>query len=659
MTEQSSKNKRGESPTAELAFLRKRVAELERSNALFEARETRYRELIERVHDMVWTVDLSGAVTFLNSACQGITGYSRQELLGKNLADLVAPENLQSAQEALSRKWGGEQSRRSEIRILAKNGAPVDLEVTSALIERDGRAAGILAIARDVTDRKEAQETLRQSAQNFEDLFATHPLPMWVFELATLQYLAVNQAAMDKYGYSREEFLAMQATALRPPGEGQRFLAYLGNLPMECRGNAGRWRHLAKNGRIIDVEVSWRRVTFGGREAILSVIQDISERKLLEEQLRQAQKLEAVGRLAGGVAHDFNNILTVICGYSQLLLNRIDLEHPMRSGLDHIRQSADKAAVLTRQLLAFSRRQSLQPGILDLNQIVADMEKMLRRLVGEHIELATRLDPDLGRVQADPSQIEQVILNLVLNAREAMPQGGAIALETQMAECPAAESAAGRKPGLYPMLSVTDTGTGIGEEIRGLLFDPFFTTRQEREGAGLGLSAVHGMVEQHGGFIRVLSQPGEGARFEVFLPPTPDPDEMPVFAACAMRGTETILVVEDEGGVLRLIGETLRGYGYTVLESSDSARALEMAHASEPRIDLLLTDIVMPKVNGRALAEAWKSLHPEVKVLFMSGYSGEASSSSPACPAFPLLQKPFSGLKLSQAVRESLDGSSD
>jgi CheY-like chemotaxis protein len=267
------------------------------------------------------------------------------------------------------------------------------------------------------------------------------------------------------------------------------------------------------------------------------------------------------------------------------------------------------------------------------------------------------LSPDLGRIHADPSQIEQALLNLILNAREAMPNGGTITLATERAECPAAEAAAGRRPGVYAMLSVTDTGKGIDNEIRSLLFDPFFTTKEQREGAGLGLSAVYGTVEQHGGFIRVSSEPGKGARFEVYLPQCPDSDDPPEFDSMGLRGRETILVVEDENIVLRLVSETLRAYGYTVLESSDSAAALEMARREEVMIDVLLTDLVMPNVNGRALAEGWKARRPELKVLFMSGYGEDPMTHQRLDgPHVTLLQKPFSSFKLARTIREVLDG---
>ena len=355
-------------------------------------------------------------------------------MIGKDLADLVAPQNLDATRRALGRKWETDKSTHFEIQILAKNGSAVELEVSSSILEQDGKPAGVLAIARDITERKQAQAALRRSAEEFEYLFSRHPQPMWVFDSRTLEFLEVNQAAVRKYGYSREEFLRMTATDLRPSEEVPKLMAHLGARLLGGSGNAGRWRHCTKDGAIIDVEVLWHSVVFADRDAVLAVMQDVTERRLFEEQLHQSHKLEAVGRLAGGVAHDFNNLLTVITGYSQLLLNRIDREHPMHGGLDQIRVSADKAAVLTRQLLAFSRRQALQPAILDLNALLADMEKLLRRLIGEHIELITKFSPELGRVRADPSQIEEVIMNLALNARDAMPGGGTLTIETATME---------------------------------------------------------------------------------------------------------------------------------------------------------------------------------------------------------------------------------
>ncbi len=304
----------------ELESARRRIAELERVNAILAAGQGRYRDLVENARDMIWTLDMAGNVTFLNSACEAITGYSKLEWLGKDLAGLIAP-----------------QARHFEIRIRAKDGRAIDLEVNTAILELEGKPAGILAIARDITERQQAQEALRRSAKEFEYLFSNHPLPMWVFDSRTLRLLEVNQAGLTKYGYSRDEFLALSAADLRPEDEVPQFLAHLRQRSGAKSGNAGYWKHCTRDGRVLDVEVLWHSVVFAGRNAILAVIQDVTERRLFEEQLQQSHKLEAVGRLAGGVAHDFNNLLTVIAGYSQLLLNRIDLEHPMHAGLDQIR----------------------------------------------------------------------------------------------------------------------------------------------------------------------------------------------------------------------------------------------------------------------------------------------------------------------------------
>jgi PAS domain S-box-containing protein len=642
----------------ELESLRRRVAQLEQANAALDERQGLYRDLIENAIDMIWTLDLEGNVTFLNSACETITGYTKNELIGKDLAELVGPQNLAAARAALGRKWETNTATHFEIRILSKDGKPLDLEINTSVLDRQGRPVGFLAIARNITDRKQAQADFRRTAREFEYLFSNHPQPMWVFEAQTLRFLEVNHAAVDKYGYSREEFLAMTATEVRPPEEVSRFIAQFQEQSKRSSANAGLWRHRTRGGALLDVEVLWNWVVFAGKDAVLAVIQDVTERRLLEEQLHQSHKLEAVGRLAGGIAHDFNNLLTVITGYSQLLLNRIDTDHPMHSGLDQIRVSADKAAVLTRQLLAFSRRQAMQPGILDLNAVITDVEKMLRRLIGEHIELKTLLSPELGRVRADASQIEEVIMNLALNARDAMPHGGTVTVETSRAEF-TVQTAAGHPAGSYVMISVSDTGEGIDSETRQRLFEPFFTTKGQREGRGLGLSAVYGIVEQHGGFIRVSSERGQGSRFDVCLPRlphVPDPVDVAVMEPLGIGGNETILVVEDEAGVLKLISETLRVYGYNVIGTTDGLEAMEIAGRQEQHVDLLLTDIIMPKMNGRRLGDAWKLLNPAVKVLYMSGYTKDDQwTQLLADLGDQLLAKPFSSSRLAQKVREALD----
>jgi len=396
----------------------------------------------------------------------------------------------------------------------------------------------------------------------------------------------------------------------------------------------------------------------------LGILLDITEHKRLEEQLRQAQKMEAVGRLAGGVAHDFNNLLTAIGGYSDLLLADLEVADPRRSDVVEIKKATDRAAALTRQLLAFSRRQVLQPTVLDLNAVVTGAEKLLRRLIGEDILLVTRLDPALGAVRADAGQVEQVVMNLAVNARDAMRRGGTLTIETTNVVV-GAEGRPGEKasipPGPYVELRVADTGTGMDAETQRRLFEPFFTTREKGEGTGLGLATVYGIVKQSGGFIWVDSAPGLGTTFTVHLPQVFEsvvPGEAAGSTGADVSGTETILVVEDEPAVREVACKALLAYGYTVLEAGDANGALALAADRGARVDLLLTDVVMPGLSGRALAERLLAERPGLRVLFMSGYTDDAIGLHGVLePGTNFLQKPFAGETLVRKVREILDAS--
>jgi two-component system cell cycle sensor histidine kinase/response regulator CckA len=384
------------------------------------------------------------------------------------------------------------------------------------------------------------------------------------------------------------------------------------------------------------------------------------EQKQLEERLRQAHKMEAVGRLAGGVAHDFNNLLTIIRGHSDLLLDRIGGTESNRNSVEQIQKAAGRAVSMTRQLLAFSRMQVLQPRVLDLNAVVADLGKMLPRLIGEHIEYAFLPEPKLSPVKADPGQIEQVILNLVVNSRDAMPDGGRITVRTSNVEMDAREAA--RRPpmpaGRYILLSVSDTGHGMDEGTKTHIFEPFFTTKEVGKGTGLGLATVYGVVKQSGGFIWVDSALGKGTSFEIYLPQVAEPvrpSDGEAKPAAIPRGTETILVVEDESGVRELTREFLKVSGYAVLEAKDGIQALEVAAQHPGAVHLALIDVVMPRMGGAELAERIRTARPDTRILFMSGYSeyasiGAASLRSPT----PILQKPFSISSLVGKIREVL-----
>jgi nitrogen-specific signal transduction histidine kinase/CheY-like chemotaxis protein len=394
---------------------------------------------------------------------------------------------------------------------------------------------------------------------------------------------------------------------------------------------------------------------------IVIILNDVSERKRMEAQFLQAQKMEAVGQLAGGIAHDFNNLLTIIKGYSQLSLMELKESDPLKRNIEEIRKAADRASDLTRQLLAFSRRQILEMKVLDLNSIVRDVDEMLLRIIGEDIELVTLLAGDLGRVKTDRGEIEQVIMNLAVNARDAMPDGGKLTIETANAELDEAYARVhvAVTPGRYVMLSFSDTGVGMTPEVRGRVFEPFFTTKEKVKGTGLGLSTVYGIVKQSGGNIWVYSEPGKGTTFKIYLPRVDEPLEEVVERVVAgefPRGTETILVVEDEDEVREVAVRILSGQGYKVLEATKGIDAFLICTEHDGPIHLLLTDVVMPKMSGRELAETLMSIRPGIKVLYMSGYTDNAIVHHGVLETgVDFIQKPFAVDALARKVRDVLD----
>ena len=488
-------------------------------------------------------------------------------------------------------------------------------------------------------------------------LFDKCPLPMWVYDAGTLEFLAVNDAAVRHYGWTREEFLSMRITDVRPEDEVE---ALLKGIAAGDVGSPtpGTWHHRLKDGTLIDVEITAGRIDFEGRDAALVLSHDVTHRRLLEQRLSAAEKMEAVGRLAGGVAHDFNNLLTVISGYASVLRRELGEREELRE----ITHAADQASALTRQLLAFSRRQVLHPRVLDLNEIVGGMEPMLHRIIGDDVQVAVSLEPGLCVVEADRAQLERVVLNLAANARDAMPHGGRLTLETGHVEL--GEEAVARHgeghPGPHVVLAVSDTGVGMSEEVRRRLFEPFFTTKDSATGTGLGLATVFGVVKQSGGSIYVYSEEGHGTTFKVYLPaadaggaisfdaPAPEPS--------AERGHETIVVVEDDDSVRELVRIMLTARGYGVLPAGDAEDAARLC-AEHPRgVDLLLTDVVMPEMNGRVLAERLEALFPSLRILFMSGYSDEAVLSHGILrPNTAFIEKPFTECNLAAKVREVLD----
>ena len=519
----------------------------------------------------------------------------------------------------------------------------------------------------EVAERKLAEEALRDSEGRYRLLFESNPCPMWVYDTEALTFLAVNDAAVRHYGYSSEEFLSMTIKDIRPAED---VPALLDNIAKLCGGprESGVWRHQTKDGTTIDVEITSYPLSFAGRPAALVLANDITERKRAEEalhrseaQLRQALKMEAVGKLAGGVAHDFNNLLTAINGHSEMCLRRLTPEDPLYRHVDGIRRTGDRAAALTRQLLAFSRKQILQPQVIDLNHIVVELSKMLQRLIGEDIDLLMGLEADLGKVKADPNQLEQVLMNLCVNARDAMPKGGKLTIETSNVQL--GEEFAGQHlsapPGDYVMLAVSDTGCGMDALTQARIFEPFFTTKEVGKGTGLGLATVYGIVKQSGGSVWVYSEVGRGSTFKIYFPSVEGNVERikvdtEVFELAA--GVETVLLVEDEEVVREMAMEILRECGYHVLQAEDGPDALHLARQHPGEIHLMLTDVVMPRMSGRELAEQLTPLRPDMRVLYMSGYTDDAIVHHGVLDeGTAFIGKPFSMQALARKVRETLD----
>jgi two-component system cell cycle sensor histidine kinase/response regulator CckA len=511
----------------------------------------------------------------------------------------------------------------------------------------------ISTVSHELVERERAEKSALASERSYRLLFDSSPLPKWIYDAEALTVLAANDAAVARYGYSREEFLALQATDLLAPGEGPDTLeaATPGTLTL-------RARHRGKDGDPIDVRTAAHPVVFEGRSAICVIAEDVGERERLESRLRQAQKMEAVGQLAGGIAHDFNNLLTVISGYGAMAQQRIGAG-PGGGELAEIERAAERAVQLTRQLLAFSRQQILEPVVLDLNEVVVAVTPMLARLIGDDIEIGVVSSDDAPPVLADRGQIEQVILNLAVNGRDAMPGGGTITIQTGRATLDQRYAElAGVTAGTYACLTITDTGTGIDPETQAHIFEPFFTTKPVGEGTGLGLATVHGIVRQSGGHVGVYSERGLGTSFTIYLPIASDLPELPARRAPerphGLVGSETILVCEDDDFVRAYIEAILTEHGYRVLATGEPTKALDLASSHNGPIEVLVTDVVMPRLSGPELVEQLATVRPDLKVVFLSGYTAETVRDRlPADSIF--LQKPFTDIALLEAIRGLID----
>jgi len=809
-------------------------------------REKYFRALSENSLDILTILSSDGLFVYNSPSIKRVLGYEPHTLTGQSAFALVHPEDLPPVLESFH---GGlkdsEQTVTLDFRFRHRNGSWRHLEAVGQSRLGDPDIAGVVVNVRDVTDRKQAEMGLRESEKQYRLIFDGNPTPMLVFDEETLDFVEVNDAALQHYGYSRTEFLSLRVPDIRPPEEVPTLMEYLHEL-MPSRGAAklgmaGVWRHRKKNGSLIDMEIKWSPVCFKGRAAWLVMANDITERKriehrdaafaklgqhlssttspaeaariihgvvddlfqwnsfsldmlddegdllypilivdtdgegrrfntplpveghelnpmvrrvvqqgaelmlndqeeigveptrggerttvslmvapirsrtrvigvlevhsnisnaytqqdlatlqtladhcggaleriraedalhkseaaqkALEDQLRQSQKMEAIGQLAGGVAHDFNNILTVIQGHASLLLAGGALNSVCARSAEQIGQAADRAAGLTRQLLTFSRRQVMQPRRLNMSEVVCNMTQMLSRILGEDIALQLKYSSQPAFVQADASMMEQVLLNLAVNSRDAMPKGGKLTIKISIREGHSLQSdlISGTHTGNFVCLSVIDTGCGISPENLPRIFEPFFTTKAVGKGTGLGLATVYGIIQQHEGWIQVDSKPGTGTTFNVFMPcanGTTRPAEKQSDAAPIIRGgTETVLVVEDEAPVRELVCNLLLSHGYRVIQAESGVKALELWHNTREHVDLVLTDLVMPdQMNGRELAEKLWAERPALKVIFTSGYSVDVVGADFVLQrGINYLQKPYPPSKLALAVRDCLD----
>jgi len=531
-------------------------------------------------------------------------------------------------------------------RALADHAAIALANARSHAAERTARAVAERAIA-----------DLHVSEARYRSMFDQSPLPKWVYDADTLGFLDVNDAFVRDFGYSREELLKMTIKDVRPPED----VAAL--LEAERDGGPGLFgvcRLRKKSGATAEVEITKHTFVLAGRLCRMAVGRDVSERLRLEQQLRQSQKMEAVGTLAGGIAHDFNNMLQVILSHAELLLGELGSDEPKRESVEEIQTAGRRAADLTRQLLAFSRQQVVAPVVVDLNDVVTRVDRMLRRILGADIDLMWRPTMPLGRVWIDPGSMEQVVMNLAVNARDAMPTGGKLTLETANVTLDEgyARDHLGVKPGPHVMLAVTDTGTGIDPAALPRILEPFFTTKETGKGTGLGLAMVFGIIQQSGGSIWVYSEPSRGTCFKIYLPCV-DADVDPRSSSLrpsTLRGDETILVVEDDDQVRRVVCGILRDSGYNVLAAPSPGDALLAASNYPSRIHLLLTDVVMPKMSGPELARHLVGARPDMKVLCMSGYTDDSIVRHGVIESeMTFVQKPVTPDALTVKVREVLD----
>jgi len=646
------------------------ITERKRVDEELQKSEERFKQIIENAVEWIWELDAQGLYTFASPMVRNILGYRPEEVVGiKHFYDFFHTEDRESLKKAAFEVFEGQRPFREFVnRNVRKDGETVWLS-TSGVPFRDekGKFLGYRGADTDITERKRFEETLRKSEEAYRNLVETARDVIFTLH-PDGTFASLNPAFHAITGWSVADWVGKPFSPL----------IHSDDLPLAME----KFRRSLQEelNEVFELRISTRPSGYVVGEFIiapqiqnekvvniLGIARDITERKRaeqemasLQEQFRQSQKMEAIGRLAGGIAHDFNNLLTVIKGNSQLSLLNLQEGDPLKANIEEIRGASERASDLIRQLLAFSRKQIMEMQVLDLNLVLNRLDNMLHRVLGEDIELVTILTEGIGKVKADPGQIEQVIVNLAVNSRDAMPGGGKLTIETANVELDEeyARKHIAVKPGQYVMLSVSDTGIGMTPEVKERVFEPFFTTKEMGKGTGLGLSTVYGIVKQSGGNIWVYSEAGKGTAFKIYLPQVDEPltELKEVVSKEILQGDETILIVEDEETVRKLAVRILKSLGYRTLEAPEGGRALILCEEFKEPIHLILTDVVMPGMSGPNLVERLREIHPEIKVLYMSGYTDNAIIHHGVLEeGTNFIQKPFTLENLARKVREVLD----
>ncbi len=641
------------------------ITERRRAGEKLRRAEEKYRTMIEHSNDLIWTLDTEGKFTYTNKQAEELSGYGQADLIGKNFDPLLPPDDVRRISDVFYALLNGK-PQQFEVPVLRKDGSVFVLSVNAAPLYDSGEIVGVVNFARNITEQKLAERALQESEQRYRKLVESVMDYMYTVQVedGRAKETKHGPGCVAVTGYTSAEYKAEPYLWYRMIHEEDRRSAAEQNEKILSGAAPHSLEH-----RIIhkDGSIRWVKNTpvphydeRGRLVAYDGMVTDITERKHLENQLRHAQKMEAVGQLAGGIAHDFNNILSAVIGYGSLLQMKIDKDDPLRSYVDQIMASSQRAAHLTHSILAFSRKQIINLRPVDLNEIIARVEKLLVRIIGEDIELKTVMNGADLLITADSGQIEQVLINLCTNARDAMPQGGFLMIETRLMECDElfVKAHPYAKPGTYAMVSVSDTGIGMDDRTKEKIFEPFFTTKEVGKGTGLGLSIVYGIIKQHGGYITVSSEVGKGTAVKLYLPTIKSEVKEAESAVSipATGGKETVLMAEDDAMVRTIAREVFEQFGYTVIEARDGEDAVKKFLENKDKVHLVILDALMPKKNGKEAYDEIRIIRPDVKVIFTSGYTADVLYKKGIVEqGINFISKPISPNELIRMVRKVLD----